>query len=272
MNVILLLIVTFLPVYLVGLFVYKKDRDKEPRKLLKKLFIYGMLSCIPTVIFELILDTFFPSTENMDMITLFIYVFVTVAMIEEFFKWLITYIIGFDNKEFDHVYDIVVYSVFVALGFAAVENLLYVIDGGVNTGLIRAVTAISGHASDAIVMGYFLGLAKVAQVNNDNKKMRRYIVKSVIYPMLTHCIYDFCLFSNLTVLIIIFMAWLIFIYIYSVRKIKEISRIESNLFDMDNGKYVICPICNGMLDNLYCNNCRQYVSESQINNSNNLTQ
>ena len=54
MNVIFLLIITFLPVYLVGLFVYKKDREKEPRKLLKKLFIFGMLSCIPTVIFELI--------------------------------------------------------------------------------------------------------------------------------------------------------------------------------------------------------------------------
>lgn len=272
MNVIFLLIITFLPVYLVGLFVYKKDKEKEPRKLLKKLFIFGMLSCIPTVIFELILGSFFPPEESMDIVTLFIYVFVTIAMVEEFFKWIVTYIISFDNKEFDHVYDIIVYAVFVALGFAALENFLYVMTSDISTGLVRAVTAIPGHASDAIIMGYFLGLAKVAQISNDDTKMKKNIVKSIIYPTITHCIYDFCLFSDLTILILLFLVWLVFIYIYSIKKIKKISSIEGELTNVKVDNYYICPKCRDKLDKMYCSNCRQYISESQINNSNNLTQ
>ena len=271
-NVVLLLIVTFLPVYLIGLFVYKKDKEKEPGKLLGKFFIFGMLSCIPTLIFELLLGSFFPPEESMDMVTLFIYVFVTIAMIEEFFKWIFTYLIGFNNKEFDHVYDIIVYAVFVALGFAALENLLYVMTSDISTGLVRAVTAIPGHASDAIVMGYFLGLAKVAQVNNDDAKMKRNIVKSVIYPTVAHTIYDFCVFSKLPILILLFLVWLVFIYIYSIKKIKKISSIEGELTDVKVDNYYICPKCRGKLDKMYCSNCRQYISESQINNSNNLTQ
>ena len=78
-------------------------------------------------------------------------------------------------------------------------------------------------------MGYFLGLAKVAQVSNDDTKMKKNIVKSIIYPTITHCIYDFCLFSNLTILILLFLVWLVFIYIYSIKKIKKISSIEGEL-------------------------------------------
>ena len=56
----------------------------------------------------------------------FIYVFLFVALIEEGSKFLMTYILGYNNKEFDEVYDMIVDASFVSLGFAFYENLIYI--------------------------------------------------------------------------------------------------------------------------------------------------
>ena len=59
MKSIILLIIAILPVYLICLYVYKKDRDKESKRLLSKLFIFGIISCFPAVILEFIAGSFF---------------------------------------------------------------------------------------------------------------------------------------------------------------------------------------------------------------------
>ena len=58
----------------------------------------------------------------------------------------------------------IVYASFVALGFACFENILYVSDSGIVTGLIRAVTAVPGHVCDGILMGSYLALAKLLNI------------------------------------------------------------------------------------------------------------
>ena len=68
---ILTILISILPVYLVGLYIYKKDKNKEPKKLLRRLFIYGMLSCIPAAITEMLLGNLFGSEETMGLIKLF---------------------------------------------------------------------------------------------------------------------------------------------------------------------------------------------------------
>ena len=66
---------------------------------------------------------------------------------------------------------------FVALGFAALENFLYVMTSDISTGLVRAVTAIPGHASDAIIMGYFLGyiysIKKIKKISSIEGELTR---------------------------------------------------------------------------------------------------
>ena len=157
MRELLLLIISILPVYLVARYIYKKDKDKEPRSLIIKLFLGGLGAFVLTIIITLLLSLFFPSllsdTMDTDLISLFFHVFFGVALIEEFSKWIFVYNISYNSKEFDQMYDMIVYAVFVSLGFACIENIFYVFEHGFGTGIIRGLLAVPGHACDGVFMG-----------------------------------------------------------------------------------------------------------------------
>ena len=270
-NKIILLIIAILPVYIIGLYVYKKDKDKESRKLLSKLFASGIISCIPAIILELIISSLFVSEKNMDLITLLFYVFIGIAFIEEICKWIFVYKISYNHQEFDHIYDAIVYAVFVSLGFAAFENIFYVLDSGITTGLIRAISSIPGHACDAIIMGNYLGLAKIAEVNNNKKAAKKNLYLSIIMPTIAHGIYDYCLFTENMFFVIIFLIFIAYIYIYAVKKIKKLSSVKNNFTNINTNKVIIgnyCPKCGKEGTGKYCTNCGENLV---LNNSNNLT-
>ena len=198
-----ILLIAILPVFIIAFYVYNKDRDKESKKLLAKLLFYGMLSCIPAIVLEVGLGRLFGNEETMDLITKFLYVFISIALVEEICKWYFVYKIAYKHPEFDHIYDAIVYSVFVALGFALFENIFYVFLGGVTIGLLRAITAVPGHAINGIIMGEYLGLAKKYELRGSKWKSKRYLYLSIIMPSITHGIYDYCLLTgNLNMLII----------------------------------------------------------------------
>ena len=125
-------ILAIIPVILICHFVYVKDKRKEPKKLLAKLFGFGFLSAALTIIITIILQKLIPffavetSTYSNNYIAMFFYIFIGVALIEEFSKWVMAYLLGYQSEEFDEIYDSIVYAVFVSLGFALFENLLYV--------------------------------------------------------------------------------------------------------------------------------------------------
>ncbi len=222
----LLLFISVLPVYLILAYIYKKDSEKESRKLLTKLFIYGVLSCFPATLLELYIGSYFPPEENMDLITLFIYVFLSIALVEELCKWWMSYKISYNNEEFDQIYDGIVYTVFVSLGFACFENILYVFDSGFMVGILRMFLAIPGHACDAIVMGNYYSLAKMANVMGNRSREKRNLFLSILMPTITHTLYDYCLFTGESTFLILFIILVITIYIYSFKKVKHFSKID----------------------------------------------
>ena len=273
MRILLLLLISILPVYLICLYVYKKDDRKEPAKLLRKLFIFGMLSCIPAAILEIILEPFFGTEESRNLIVWFIYAASSIALVEELFKWLVVYKVSYGHKEFDQVYDAIVYAVFVSLGFACFENIFYVLDSGITTGIFRAITAIPGHACDAIIMGNYLGLAKLADINHNSKLFKKNLLLSILLPTLAHSIYDYCLFSNNYVLIGIFFIFIIYIYIYSIKKIKRVSAMRKNIYNNDEvvvitNYTVTCPNCGTRGNGHFCTNCGTKLNISDLGNDN----
>ena len=140
----LLLIVAILPIILLGKYIYNKDKNKEPNSLLIKLFISGIFSCLLTLAVTTIFSILFPfinkDPTTMNFIEFTLYVFIFIALIEECLKWVMTYLIGYKSKEFDEVYDIIVYATFTALGFATFENLLYVFGtGSLGVGIFRGI-------------------------------------------------------------------------------------------------------------------------------------
>lgn len=226
-NSSILLFLAILPVLIILIYVYSKDRNKEPFFLLIKLFISGFVSC-GLVLFlssymENIASVFVPNASK-NILEMVIYSFIGVALIEEFSKWFMVYAIGYYNKEFDEVYDGLVYAVFVSLGFAFIENILYVmISSSIETAIVRALCAVPSHACDAIFMGHHISIAKQYDVKGDKKKKRKHLLLSILMPTIIHGIYDFCLLSGYKILIITFTAFIVFMYYISISTLKDMS-------------------------------------------------
>ena len=229
----ILLVISILPVIVIAWFIWQRDSEKEPTKLLLKLFGGGLLSTILALILTFILYFIFPFFSikhyNLNLFELFISVFIGVALIEEVSKWLMTYFIAFRHQAFSHKYDGIVYATFVSLGFALFENILYVLQGGIIVGIIRAILTVPGHAAYGISMGYYLDLAKVGSLNNDKKAVRKNLIYSVLMPTVLHGIFDYCLFAESGFFILLFFVFIVLFFTHTVKRIKKVSGQQTAL-------------------------------------------
>ena len=157
-TTILLFIIALLPIVVIFKYINHKDVNKEPTSLLVRLFLGGIMSCFLVLFISELLTPILPFMDKTDESTfaeILLYSFIGVALIEEGCKFFMTYTIGYKNREFDEAYDIIVYSIFVALGFAAFENILYVVGNkSFITGITRGILSVPGHACFGLFMGY----------------------------------------------------------------------------------------------------------------------
>ncbi|NMA96490.1 MAG: PrsW family intramembrane metalloprotease, partial [Clostridiales bacterium] len=182
----LLLLAAIAPSAALLYYVYMKDKyEKEPRRLLIKVFLLGALSVIPILIVEMRLNIFARADES--LVAAGYTAFIVAGLVEEAFKFLIFYFVIWEHYEFNEMYDGIIYSVFISLGFATVENIGYVLSTGFSVALLRSITAVPAHAMFGIAMGYYLGIAKF--VRQPYKSF--YFIRGFIIPVLLHGIYDF---------------------------------------------------------------------------------
>lgn len=205
------LLIAAFPIYLIGLYIYKKDKEKEPINFLLSLLVAGCLAAVSVIFIDVLvyLLGFAMNTSNMNVNDILVYSFLHIALIEESSKLLFLYIYAYKSKYYDYTFDMIVYGVFVSLGFALFENVLYVFQYGAVTGLQRAITAIVLHACCGVIMGLFLGNSKIKELNN-NKISILYKVFALLIPMCIHGMYDFCALTgslyNLIIIIIIVLS------------------------------------------------------------------
>jgi RsiW-degrading membrane proteinase PrsW (M82 family) len=255
----LLLFVAILPIILICKYVYNKDRNKEPNGLLTKLFLAGIGSGIIAIIISSIIDLIFPnftsSTSLADFPVNLMAIFIGIALVEESSKFIMVYKIGYNNKEFDELYDMIVYAVFVSMGFATLENILYVLGrASFATGIIRAITAVPGHAADAVFMGYYLALAKLCHLNKRDDLSKKNIIKALLIPTCLHGIYDFCILSGNSILVICFFVFVIALFVVAINKLKEVASNTTPLI-VRNINY--CPNCGCIVNSndKFCKHC-----------------
>ena len=187
-----LLKLAIIPVLLICIFVYKKDPHPEPGKQVFKIFILGFVSAIPVLFTELFFNNMFGDDETLGPLGLLASVFVGVALVEEFYKWLAVRLFIYKSKHLEESYDAVVYSVFSSLGFACIENLLYVVvSASFSTGILRMLTAVPGHACYGVIMGIFFAKAKKKELYGQSGAGMRFM--GLLVPTLLHGVYDYIL-------------------------------------------------------------------------------
>ena len=190
-----LLALALAPALAIMIYIYIKDKyEREPVKLLLKNFGLGATaSIVITLIIGLVLKLIFPTADPLSVAEQFFKAFIIVALVEEFSKYIIVRYYAQRNKEFDEPFDGIVYAVMVSMGFAALENILYVYQFGMANGIVRAFTAVPAHASFAIIMGYYMGKAKFAPTKKEKIKLN---LTGLFAATLFHGAYDFFLFIN----------------------------------------------------------------------------
>jgi len=186
-----LLLIAIAPVAIILFYIYNKDKyDKEPLRFIFKMMIFGGLICIPAALMELILSG--PLLGDGSRLSqVFIYSFVGIGLVEEGFKYMVLKRITWKSVYFNERFDGIVYGVAVSLGFAAFENILYVIGGGMSIGILRAFTAVPMHAVLGVLMGVAYGKAKF-----DEAGPRALLFKSLAIPTFYHGLYDFFALSS----------------------------------------------------------------------------
>ncbi len=222
----LLIVVSVLPVVLILFYIYYRDKyEKEPLGLLLKAFFGGVLSAIATILVMSPAGYFFPELEGVSA-NAFMMAFAGAAIPEEIFKFIFLYLIIWKNRNFNEYYDGIVYAVFVSLGFACLENILYVTQHGLGVGIMRGILSVPCHALDGVIMGFFFSLARFIPA-----RRMEYLFKSLFYAILAHGIYDFLLFYTSGIsstnpalaglAILLFFIFVIYLWWLGFKKIKQ---------------------------------------------------
>jgi RsiW-degrading membrane proteinase PrsW (M82 family) len=215
MDIAVILATALAPVVVIFTLVFMLDKyEREPLKLLILSFIFGVLIAVPVVFAEMGLKAFFGlKDDGSDILATALLAFVVVALTEEGFKFLILRLYAYPKQQFNEPYDGIMYAVAISMGFAAIENVLYVAGGGVIVAVLRALTAVPAHGAFAHMMGYFAGKAKFKPTRG---KRAAYLAIGLALAVISHGLYDFFLmyddaglaiFALITLVVTLIMAF-----------------------------------------------------------------
>ena len=185
---IILLCAALLPAVILMLFILRRDsKHPEPIGQLVRAFFFGVLSIPVSQLFStpLMMSGLLP--EYHDAFTATLFSFGAAAIPEELGKFIMLWLFLRKNKEYDEHVDGVVYAVCIGLGFAAVENIMYLFGSGEDwfgTAVARGLLSVPGHFFFAVLMGYYYSLV---HFGHDNMRNRVFVLGA---PILAHGIYD----------------------------------------------------------------------------------
>lgn len=223
----LILLLAVLPAIVLITYIYIVDKkQREPISQILKGFLFGIVSAFVAVFLALFLADYnlytdtFANVIDAGRTALF-----GAALPEEAAKLFMLWLLVRKNKYFDEHIDGIVYAVAISMGFAAFENVLYLIDNyeeWVSVGLMRAVLSVPGHYAFAVLMGYYYSKIYFGISNSFKDK-----AMILLAPIIVHTIFDWLLFSiSITpalagILFIIFIIFVIKMHQYANARIKE---------------------------------------------------
>lgn len=194
MSYSLYIVFGILPSFIWLMFYLRKDHHPEAHQMVLKIFFWGLLIAVPAVLLEM---GFFKIVDELQLPTslaVFLNVFVGVAFIEELLKYLIVQNHVLHHREFDEPVDAIIYMIVAALGFAAAENILILLqlgpavlwDKAVEISAFRFLGATFLHTLSSGLIGFFLALAIL-----EKKNRAKLIVAGLVISALLHGFYNF---------------------------------------------------------------------------------
>ncbi len=236
MNVIVVLIAALFPAILLLFYIWKKDTQKEPTSWLVKAVLWGVAIIIPVAILESGIETIIFSEGGIPT-SLFgttTMAFVVAALPEETFKLFALWMVLRKNPYFDEHFDGIVYAVCVGLGFASMENIMYVFgeENWFSTAIVRALLAVPGHYAFAILMGYYYS---VYHFVDHSPKVAACVL---LVPVLAHGAYDAIAMSGIVSSVIGGLSFIVLVYfcvkMHKVAKAKVLAMIEKDSYLTQN--------------------------------------
>lgn len=195
---------------LLSYFYLRNQMDTEPRRALLHAFIYGATITFPVLFIQFILEE-----ERTFTNPFFINVFFT-STIEEVMKWLVIFAVILRHVEFDDPYDGILFGAAVSLGFATVENVIYLLSFGIDQAFMRALLPVSSHALFGVVMGYYYGKGKFSS----DEIQKKYILLALFAPIGLHIIYNSILMLEDN-FIYVMLPFMLFLWWFALRKVKQ---------------------------------------------------
>ena len=224
-----LLVLALAPTIGIILWIYLKDKyDREPIIVLGKFFILGVFISIIAITLESILIkvNIFNGYSNLIYMS-----FIVAALVEEGLKAIVLIPNLLREKNFNEKLDGIIYSIFLSLGFATVENIIYIIYEDANTalqlGITRALISVPAHMMFAITMGYYISKYRFT---NSSVKKREYIILSILLPILLHGFFDFILMIEYKWSILLFLVYLVFLWKINLDKLDDYERNSKKRF------------------------------------------
>lgn len=174
----------------------RKDSHPEPKRLIGKIFLWGMLITIPAIAVELSLKSLILNIPLQDGFRIALYFFFGVALVEELLKFIVVRAFVFYRPQLNEAVDVMIYMVVSALGFSALENIFLLAGLGpfspvsniVALSAVRLVGATLLHALASGLFGYFLARSFL-----EPTKGLRYFATGLLASTLLHALFNFAI-------------------------------------------------------------------------------
>ena len=238
-TIILYIIFGILPSLTWLLYYLRKDLHPEPKRMILKIFLWGALITLPVFFVQIGLRFLLDQININPLVYELIYWFLIIALSEEFFKYLVIRMKVINSPELDEPLDIMLYMVVAALGFAALENVLYLfapmgqmsfnqlIGRTLFVDFVRFIGATFLHTLCSAIVGYSLAISFC-----EVKIKYIYPTAGILMATLLHGLYDFSIMTlggyikfAIPVVIILTLAFLVLSGFKKLKKMKSICKI-----------------------------------------------
>lgn len=233
MNIAISLALAVVPALFILFYISRRDRLRpEPRGAVFRIFLLGIATTVPAIVIELLLEEIRLLQTPAGFLYPAFKAFVVTGLVEESLKLFVVMRYAFRKHYFNEVMDGIVFTVAAGMGFACLENVLYVLGKGISVGVLRAFTSVPMHGAASVIMGYYIGKAHFSI----GGKRRFMVLKGFLLAVLFHGLYNLSIFgmpywTPLTVLGLI--PVLVIAIVMAVKKIKRALKDDDIFFNSD---------------------------------------